>query len=133
MPKKLKTPALGPVDRTARGFEIIRFKDRLSFAAKLQISSLADFEQTGVSAVIIGSADPVPQIMNSKASAHGLDGGDGTGWRPYPLHEDVFVQTDATLNRDQVAALIAHLTAWLETGSFELSPKLTPKKKQNNV
>lgn len=45
---------LGTVERTARGFEIIEFKDRYEKPCSLQQSSLAVLDKPGTSAVWLG-------------------------------------------------------------------------------
>jgi len=42
------------IEKTARGFEFIAFVDRYGLECSLQQSSLADFEEPGVSAVWFG-------------------------------------------------------------------------------
>jgi hypothetical protein len=51
---KKQRPALGPVERTERGFEIIRFKDDYQEPCSLQASSVARHEKPGTSAVWLG-------------------------------------------------------------------------------
>ena len=52
MDKKHKI--LGKTEHTYRGFEFIGFKDRYDTPCSLQASSLADYEQPGISAVWLG-------------------------------------------------------------------------------
>lgn len=85
---------LGEVGKTSRGFEIIRFADRYVVPCSLQMSSLADNEAPGTSAVWLGcDFDILPQAT-------------------------VTVTPRMHLDRKQVAALVGHLSRWLETGSF---------------
>jgi hypothetical protein len=94
--KTKRTKKLGKVARTSRGFEIIEFKDRYDEPCSLQMSSLADYAQPGISAVWLGCE------KNSKP--HHM-----TGESPSPrMH----------LDRKQVEALVGHLSRWLENGSF---------------
>lgn len=87
---------LGPLDHTSRGFELIEFKDRYGEKCTLQMSSLADYEQPGTSAVWLGP-DQVKVHLGEQLLPH--------------MH----------LDREQVKALIAHLSAWLDNGSFQIT------------
>ena len=112
---------LGKVERTMRGFEIIRFSDRYGAPCSLQMSSLADFAQPGISAVWLGPDEAEPKVLASDAASVGVITSETTGWVPYPVPEAVLLNTRAHLGRTQVKALIDHLQAWLKNGSFEVS------------
>ena len=116
-----KIEPLGFVEKTERGFEVIRFLDRYGVHCSLQASSLWDGEndKPGTGAVWLGCDDPDPRVMASKAPALGIQTSETTGWVPYPVPEDVLMNTRAHLSREQVAALIKHLQAWLDTDSFK--------------
>lgn len=98
---------LGPQKRTHRGFKMVEFKDRNDTPCSLQASSLAEYMQPGISAVWLGTDDAQPKILE-----------EGKGWIPYPIPAEVLLSTRMHLNRKQVAALIRHLQAWLDNGSF---------------
>ena len=85
---------LGKVRKTGRGFEIINFIDKYGDEASLQQSSLAEYEEPGMSAVWIG-LDHEKYHLGEKLGAR--------------MH----------LDREQVEALIYHLQNWLENNSFE--------------
>lgn len=91
---------LGRVERTIRGFQVINFDDHYGAPCSLQQSSLAEYVKPGTSAVWLG-LDAVP-----------LHSSTGHVMSPR-MH----------LTRKQVKALVAHLQAWLDTGSFELRTK----------
>lgn len=112
--------ALSSVSRTSRGFEIVKFEDAYGRACSLQMSSLADYEQPGVSAVWFGPDDANPQVLASQARLVGIETDQAAGWIPYPIPSEVSLSTRAHLRRPQVEALINHLKAWLKTGSFEI-------------
>lgn len=114
------TKPLGTVRRTTRGFEIIEFKDRSGNECSLQVSSIADFEKPGISAVWIGSADPAPKILASKAHLLGVKSRATEGWIDYPIPPDVSICTRAHLHRDHVKALIAHLQNWLKNDTLRI-------------
>jgi hypothetical protein len=94
----MKSPSkkkLGKVTRTERGFSLIEFQDYYSEPCSLQASSLALYQQPGVSAVWLGC---------EQAKNHHV-----TGKQLSPrMH----------LHRNQVEALVKHLQKWLETGKF---------------
>jgi hypothetical protein len=110
--------SLGPVERTDRGFEIVKFQDRYDVPCSLQMSSLADCEKPGTSAVWFGTDDARPQVMASQAHILGLKTEETCGWVPYPIPAIVSLKTRAHLSRDQVSALVRHLQSWLSTGTF---------------
>jgi len=87
---------LGAVEQTARGFEIIEFKDHYGEKCSLQASSLAIYEKPGTSAVWLGCE----VIKNHHVTGE-------------PLSPRMH------LNREQVAALIAHLQSWLDDDTFD--------------
>lgn len=119
MPKiKKRIKGLGRVKRTARGFQLIEFKDYYDTPCSLQASSLAHYEQPGISAVWIGPDDAKPMVIHHEAAAVGVKTDATCGWVPFPIPPQVNLTTRAHLDRKQVKALITHLTRWLETGSF---------------
>ena len=101
---------LGKVSRTSRGFEIVDFKDKNGVACSLQSSSLAEHENPGTSAVWIGCDDANPRILLP-----------GTGWTKVQWLDGTIADTRMHLSREQVAALISHLQAWLERDTFSTS------------
>lgn len=110
---------LGPETRTDRGFRLIEFRDRYDVPCSLQASSLAEYEQPGISAVWLGTDDPSPKVLASEAAAVGILTDETTGWVPYPIPDNVMITTRMHLDRERVAALIVHLQKWLDDGSFE--------------
>lgn len=112
------TEGLGPVERTARGFELLEFKDRYGTPCSLQASSLAEYEKPGTSAVWLGTDDAAPKVLASQARSLGVDTAERTGWVPYPIPPGVSLTTRMHLDREQVAALIQHLQSWLDNDSF---------------
>jgi hypothetical protein len=77
---------LGEVKETARGFDVIDFVDRNGVACSVQVSSIADFDTPGTSAIFIGANEKAP----GSPRAH--------------------------LTRDQAEGLIVALHTWLKTG-----------------
>lgn len=53
-PASVTSDWLGEVQKTDRGFQIIRFEDRNEQKCSLQMSSVVDFQQPGTSAVWLG-------------------------------------------------------------------------------
>lgn len=118
MPKKIKK--LGKVERTDRGFEFVNFTDHYEKACSLQASSLAILEKPGTSAVWLGLDDAEPKVMAAHAAAVGVMTNETAGWVPYPIPVKVSLSTRMHLNREQVAALIDHLQAWLDNDTFKI-------------
>lgn len=118
---KLVKKSLGPVEKTSRGFEVIKFKDRDGDECKLQVSSLADYEKPGISAVILGLMKADPKVMARDAHKLGIVTVEDVGWIDYPVPEEVLISTTVHLDREQVESLIHHLQAWLMTDTLNLS------------
>lgn len=110
---------LGKVGRTDRGFELIVFEDMYGVPCSLQMSSLANFPQPGISAVWLGTDDAQPKVMAREAASVGVETTKQNGWVPYPIPKQVLLSTRMHLDRKQVEGLIGHLTRWLESGSFK--------------
>lgn len=89
---------LGAVERTSRGFEFIAFNDCYGEECSLQASSLAEYEKPGTSAVWLGCEEA----------------------RKHPATGET-LSPRMHLNREQVAALIAHLQSWLDDDTFAAS------------
>lgn len=109
---------LGKLEHTQRGFETIEFKDHYNHPCALTMSSLAEYEQPGISAVWLGPTEAKPLILASHASKFGVKTSETSGWVDYPIPDEVLLTTQMHLNRKQVEALIGHLSNWLETGHF---------------
>lgn len=111
---------------TGRGFPLVTFSDEYGHACSIQESSRAVCENDDGTVddplgwIWLGIDDPNPQIMKSKALALGmkLPPGEVSGWMPYPLPDDVSINTRMHLNEMQVRGLIERLTLWLETGTL---------------
>jgi len=114
-----KVKKLGRVKKSPRGFEYIEFKDRYDTACSLQISSLADCAEPGLSAVWLGTEDLNPQVMAKDAASVGVETDQQNGWVPFPIPDKVNLSARMHLSRNQVASLIWHLQQWLDTGSFK--------------
>jgi hypothetical protein len=104
---------LGPVTHTQRGFELLEFADSYGVRCSLQESSVMPHLWLGVE-------DADPQVLATQAANIGVATTATNGWVPYPIPEEVLLKTRMHLSREQVAALIRHLEAWLETDSFDL-------------
>lgn len=97
-------------EKTNRGFEIIKFKDRNGEACSLQESSLATEH-----CIWLGSDE-----INLKTFKR------GEGWTEYPdgrllekfNAESVLANTRMHLTRDQVKELLPHLIKFSEEGSL---------------
>ena len=110
---------IGKVEKTQRGFEVIRFRDIYSTPCSLQMSSLARQDRPGVTAIWLGTDDAQPQVLASRARSYGIETSEKVGWVTYPIPEGVLLTTRMHLDRKQVMALIVHLAKWLIKGHFE--------------
>lgn len=112
-----KTP-LGSIDKTERGFDLINFTDRYGVVCSLQKPSLAEYEPPGTSAVWLGVEFPAPRILAADAAKLGITTTERTGWIPYPIPEEVLLNTRMHLDLKQTKALVAVLEMWIATGEF---------------
>lgn len=114
---------LGTNTKTPRGFDSVEFVDRNDNPCHIACSSAIDgtqrgLENPGTSFLWIGTMDANPQVMCSNAAAVGLVPASDVGWQPYPIPEQVLLQTRMHLSREQVEGLIDRLLQWLATGRF---------------
>lgn len=117
----MTTPtALGPLEKTSRGFEIVNFKETNGEECSIQQSSSAEDDL-----IWLGIVDANPQVLASKAHLYGVYTLQTEGWVKYPVPEGVLMTTRMHLNKVQVQNLIAVLTCWLNSGSFH-DPDLIP-------
>lgn len=100
------------VKHTGRGFELLDFTDSHGHKCSIQESS-ADG-----AFLWIGPNDARPIILASQAAAHGVVTQETTGWVAFPVPDAVQMTTRAHVGREQVAAIVRHLQAWLDTGSL---------------
>lgn len=133
-PQRLAASDLFGVDgATGRGFPLVTFSDEYGHSCSIQESSRAVCENDDGTVddplgwIWLGLDDANPQIMKSKALALGmqLPPGEVSGWMPYPIPDDVSINTRMHLNEAQVRGLIARLTIWLETGTLTPNTKLS--------
>lgn len=107
--------------KTARGFDLIEFRDRNSHACSLQQSSAVgayedSWEKPGSSFLWLGVDDPEPKVMASDARRLGVATTEENGWVPYPIPAEVLLSTRMHLDREAVTELVGQLNHWLETG-----------------
>jgi len=100
---------------TGRGFSYVEFKDRYGSQCSLQKSSLASED-----AIWLGIDDPNPQIMANQAIQLGVKTNEISGWIPYPIPEEVMIDTRMHLTQEQVKDLIPILQKFVDTGKVEL-------------
>ena len=120
---------LGELERTHRGFEIVKLDDANGNPCSIQQSSAIgdledDIRNPGASFLWLGVDDPDPKVMRSQAASVGLcvpPGEEVSGWMPYPVPPQVSLSTRMHLDRSQVEGLVKRLQAWLETGSLFVS------------
>lgn len=107
--EQIQSPVL-----TARGFELIQFRDGNGEACSLQQSSAAreDGIRPGDSMLWLGTDDPWPKRLVPNE-----------GWQPIPpprgmKREDLLCCGRMHLTREQAAALARRMLAWVESGSL---------------
>ena len=85
-------------------FDVDKIETALKYASKCAAREL--------------EAEPI--ILKTKGCELGLSlpPGEVSGWMPYPVPDDVFINTRMHLNEAQVRGLIARLQTWLDTGAF---------------
>lgn len=121
MPKKVK---LGDLDATARGFQLIEFRDVYGEKCSLQISSKArcDTTDSRFGWLWLGVTDSAPRIMKSDARRLGIPlepGVEVSGWMDYPLPDEVLISSRMHIGEGEVKGLIEQLQHWLRTGNLK--------------
>ncbi len=101
------------IEHTLRGFDLVTFEDRYGVKCSLQKSSLAEED-----AIWLGCDDSDPKIMASRAMEYGIHTHQTTGWVPFPLPDDVVINTRMHLTCEQVAELLPYLHHFVETGEI---------------
>lgn len=101
------------LDVTGRGFTVVKFRDLYSEPCSLQKSSLATKD-----AIWLGCASADPKIMASQARAHGVETTETTGWVPYPIPDEVQLNTRMHLSQDIVRQLLPYLLRFAATGEL---------------
>ena len=99
--------------KTNRGFSYIEFTDLYDQKYSIQKSSLATKD-----AIWLGIDDPNPIIMASDASKYNIETTETTGWIPYPIPEEVSINTRMHLSVKQVKKLISILQRFVDTGKI---------------
>ena len=98
---------------TERGFALAEFRDFYDKACSVQRSSIATED-----CIWLGISEAEGLILP----------GDGTGWHPYPIPDNVSIPTRMHLSREQVASLLPALTEFAKSGN--LPPEvLSPRRK----
>lgn len=92
------------ITTTGRGFALVEFNDGNGVKCSLQKSSAAERDM-----VWLGCNEPSPKVCP----------GDGTGWHPYPVPDNVQCDTRMHLAREQVAALLPALHSFVNTGEID--------------
>jgi len=90
------------IEKTERGFTFAKFKDYYNSECSIQLSSLADDR-----CIWLGVDEPKAKRMTD------------SGWKDYPLPENVMITTRMHLNIEQVELLLPILQNFVETGELE--------------
>jgi hypothetical protein len=95
------------IEKTERGFSIIKFRDRYDKNCSIQKSSLATDD-----AIWFGIDEAEPMILASEI----IEG--GVGWAKYPIPDSVSIPTRMHLTRAQVKELLPILQKFVDTGEL---------------
>ncbi len=101
------------IGKNQRGFATSEFSDRYDVKCSIQKSSLA-FEDC----IWLGVDEADPKIMASDALKLGIKTDARVGWIPYPVPDQVLINTRMHLTREQVAELIPVLQRFVDTGEL---------------
>jgi hypothetical protein len=101
------------IGKTIRGFATAEFTDRYDVKCSIQKSSLATED-----CIWLGVDKADPKIMARDASALGIKTDEVVGWVPYPVPDEVLINTRMHLTREQVAELIPVLQKFVDTGEL---------------
>ncbi len=96
------------------GHETLDFNDYYNVNCSIQKSSLSEKDT-----IWFGINEPTPQILSSDAKKLGIDTNLIVGWIPFPLPNEVTIQTRMHLTREQVALLIPHLQHFVDFGDLQ--------------
>jgi len=92
------------IQKTIRGFDIIKFKDSYGVECSLQKSSSAEDDKIWLGC---DNADPKMFVPDKNPS-----------WRPVLMPDDYIANTRMHLTREQVKSLLPYLQRFAETGDF---------------
>lgn len=106
---------------------MVEFADSYGEKCSIQASSLAKYQQPGISAIWLGIDGVKAQVLHGDARKFGVKTDATCGWVPYPIPEEVLVTTRMHLERDKVQALVNHLQAWLDSDTGQFTVKATPR------
>jgi len=95
--------------KTHRGFKIGEFEDCYGNKCSIQESSLAT-----KNCIWLGIDDAKPQVMAREHPE--LANGETTGWVPYPIPDDVLLQTRMHLTQKQAKELAKSLLYFVKYG-----------------
>ena len=101
------------IERTQRGFSLLKFKDSYNNPCSLQKSSAMSDDY-----IWLGVDDLNPQIMALDAPRFGIQTTQDCGWVPYPIPKEVCMWNRMHLSREQVKELLPHLQRFVETGEL---------------
>ncbi|WP_212747029.1 hypothetical protein [Marinobacter alexandrii] len=96
-----------------RGFQGWRFLDRYDHSFSIQKSSLATED-----CIWFGLDDANPLVLHGDAKRLGINTDATCGWIPYPIPDEVNINTRMHLSREQVAELIPVLQHFVDTGDL---------------
>lgn len=108
------------VQRTARGFDFIEFKDANEEDCSIQQSSATrGIRDPGGDLIWLGVTNAAPTILASRAAEAGILTDQTTGWIDVPLPEGACTASRMHLDIDQAKEVVRHLQRWIRTGSLQ--------------
>lgn len=105
--------------RTQRGFPFLEFTPRTWHRCYLQKSSWAEG-----SAIVLGVKKPKSRVLARNAAAVGITTAETTGWVPYPIPKQVYVDGPVFLSREDLKRLMPALQYFLATGEVPTADEL---------
>lgn len=103
--------------KTNRGFDTVTFFDKYGKECSIQKSSLATED-----AIWFGIDDAEPKVMAKNAKSFGIETTETTGWVPYPIPDEVLLNTRMHLTREQVKKILPILQEFVNTGDLPDEP-----------
>ena len=115
---------------TCSGFDQVHFVDAYDDACSVECSTAIgdrdeDRNNPGSSFLWLGLDSTNPLVKASDARSVGVETTKTVGWVPYPIPDEVLLNTRMHLSRKHVAKLIGIMQHWLDHGNLEIEEKAT--------
>lgn len=107
--------------KTNRGFPYGEFTDSHGDLCTIQQSSACSIDDEEGEYIWLGIDKVVPKIMASKAKSLGIETNETTGWIPYPIPDEVLLNSRMHLSQKKVEELLPILNYFVENGRLKPS------------